>query len=204
MRRDARAARLWQLMHVGERGLDDEPSRREALIIVDVQNDFCPGGALAVAGGDEVVAPLNELARNSGLVVATRDWHARDHSSFRDHGGPWPVHCVAASAGAALHPDLDRCAIDIVLDKGRAPDLAGYSAFEKTGLAALLRERGITRLHIGGLALDYCVRHTALDARRLGFEVVLHLAATRAVEARAGDAERTRAQLAAAGVEIEA
>jgi nicotinamidase/pyrazinamidase len=102
----------------------------QALIIVDVQNDFCPGGALAVTDGDQVVEPLNALAEQSGFVVATRDWHPDDHGSFVERGGVWPVHCVAGTPGAELHPRLDTTTIDVVLDKGQAPDREGYSGLE--------------------------------------------------------------------------
>lgn len=174
----------------------------EALIVVDVQNDFCPGGALAVSDGDAVVDPLNRLAGSVELVVATRDWHPPDHGSFADFGGPWPVHCVQGTAGAELHPGIDRSLIDVVVDKGRVAELDGYSGFEDTGLERLLRERGVERVHVGGLALDYCVRATALDAARAGFLVVVHRDATRAVEVRPGDGERAVEELRSAGVEV--
>jgi nicotinamidase/pyrazinamidase len=174
----------------------------EGLIAVDVQNDFCPGGALAVPEGDAVVEPINRLARECDYVVATRDWHPADHHSFADHGGPWPVHCVQGSPGAQLHEKFDASAIDDVVDTGQAPDQEGYSGFEHTDLERLLREHGIDRVHVGGLALDYCVKETALDARRAGFDVILHRGATRAVEVQPGDGERALAELEAAGVEI--
>jgi len=174
----------------------------DALIVVDVQNDFCPGGALAVAHGDEVIAPINRLARDVELVVATRDWHPPDHRSFATEGGPWPVHCVRDGDGAQLHRGLDRARIDAVVDKGRARDEDGYSAFASTGLEELLHAHGITRVQVAGLALDYCVKETALDARRLGFDVVVHRDATRAVDVQGGDGGRALAELAAAGVEV--
>jgi nicotinamidase/pyrazinamidase len=174
----------------------------EALIEVDVQNDFCPGGALAVQQGDEVVERLNRMAHEYGLVIATRDWHPPDHGSFSERGGTWPVHCVQGTPGAELHPGLDRDAIDAVIDKGQDPGTEGYSGFEGTGLANLLHERGVDRVHVGGLALDYCVKNTALDARREGFDVVVHLDATRAVNVRPGDDERAVAELRDAGVEV--
>jgi nicotinamidase/pyrazinamidase len=174
----------------------------EALIIVDVQNDFSPGGALAVPDGDAVVAPLTALAGRLPFVVATRDWHPPDHGSFREHGGPWPVHCVQGTPGAELHPGLGRARIDLVVDKGQTREREGYSGFEDTGLEQVLRERGVDTVHVGGLALDYCVRATALDARRAGFEVVLHRDATRAVDVEPGDGDRAVAELERAGVAI--
>ncbi len=175
----------------------------DALIVVDVQNDFCPGGALAVTHGDEVIEPINRLAHDAPFVIATRDWHPPDHSSFAQHGGPWPVHCVRDTPGAELHPGIDEQAIDVVLDKGQARDTEGYSGFEATELEQLLRDRGVKQVHVAGLALDYCVRATALDARRAGFDVVVHHDATRPVDASPGDGERAIAELRAAGVRVE-
>jgi nicotinamidase/pyrazinamidase len=174
----------------------------DALIVVDVQNDFCPGGALAVPEGDEVVEPINRLARRAPFVVATRDWHPPDHGSFAEQGGRWPVHCVRDTAGAQLHPLLEREQIDAVVDKGQSRHSEGYSGFEGTGLERLLRERDAQEVHVAGLALDYCVRATALDARRAGFDVVVHRDATRAVEAEPGDGEKAVRQLLEAGVKV--
>jgi len=170
--------------------------------VVDVQNDFCPGGALAVKDGDAVVAPINQLMKRSELVLATRDWHPPDHSSFAAQGGPWPEHCVQGTTGAELHPELDRDRIEVVVDKGQDRGREGYSGFEGTELDALLREHGVDTVHVAGLALDYCVRATALDARRAGFDVVLHRDATRPVDAARGDGERAVAELEAAGVSV--
>jgi nicotinamidase/pyrazinamidase len=174
----------------------------EALIVVDVQNDFCPGGALAVPDGDQVVEPVNELASRVPFVVATRDWHPPDHSSFKEQGGPWPVHCVRDTPGAQLHPNVRRDQLDEVVDKGQALDVEGYSGFEGTELERLLREHGVDTVHVAGLALDYCVKATALDARRAGWNVVLHRDATRAVEMEPGDGERAVEELRSAGVEV--
>jgi nicotinamidase/pyrazinamidase len=174
----------------------------DALIVVDVQNDFCEGGALAVPDGDAVIEPLNRLATDAQFVVATRDWHPRNHGSFKEFGGPWPVHCVQGSEGAELHPRLDRGRIDAIVNAGAEPDLEGYSGFEETELEQLLREHGAREVHLGGLALDYCVKATALDARRLGFDVVVHRDATRAIDAQPGDAERAVEELCAAGVRV--
>ena len=173
-----------------------------ALIVVDVQNDFCPGGALAVPDGDAVVEAVNRLASEARFVVATRDWHPADHNSFAEQGGPWPVHCVQGTPGAELRAGIDRDLIDVVLDKGQARDTDGYSGFEGTGLEELLRSRGVDAVDVAGLALDYCVRATALDAKRAGFDVVVHRGATRAVDVEPGDAERAVAELRAAGVSV--
>ena len=174
----------------------------DALVIVDVQNDFCASGALPVPDGDAVVEQINQLAREADFVVATRDWHPPDHWSFLDRGGPWPVHCVQDSEGAQLHPELDRDRIDAIVDAGRTPEAEGYSGFEDTELEQLLRAHGAKEVHVAGLALDYCVRATALDARRAGFEVVVHLDATRAIDAQPGDAQRTIEELTASGVKV--
>jgi nicotinamidase/pyrazinamidase len=174
------------------------------LVIVDFQNDFCPGGALAVPDGDEIAGRLNELAASGDydLVVATRDWHPPDHGSFAERGGPWPVHCVASTPGAELHPALDRTPIDVVVDKGQDPDTEGYSGFDATNLAGLLRERAVDRLTVVGLATDYCVKNTALDALREGFAVTVDSTAVRGVEVQAGDSERALAEVRAAGASV--
>jgi nicotinamidase/pyrazinamidase len=174
----------------------------DALLVVDVQNDFCPGGALAVADGDAVIEPINRLAADAGLVVATRDWHPPDHGSFVAQGGPWPLHCVRDTPGAQLHDRLELGADAIVIDKGQTRVREGYSGFEDTELERVLRERHVDTVHVAGLALDYCVRATALDARRAGFAVIVHRDATRAVEVQAGDGERAVAELRAAGVSV--
>ncbi len=173
-----------------------------ALIVVDVQNDFCPGGALAVPDGDAVVEMVNRLAGEASFVVATRDWHPADHGSFAAQGGVWPVHCVRGSEGAELHPGIERREIDVVVDKGRDAELEGYSGFEGTDLERLLRDRGVDAVDVAGLALDYCVKATALDARRAGFDVTVHRGATRAVEVSPGDGERAVEELRAAGVSV--
>jgi nicotinamidase/pyrazinamidase len=175
----------------------------EALIVVDVQNDFCPGGALAVSDGDAVLEPVNRLAGSLPFVVATRDWHPPDHGSFVSHGGQWPVHCVQDTPGAALHPGLERDRIDVVVDKGQDPAAPGYSGFEGTpSLESLLREHSVDTVHVTGLALDYCVKATALDARRAGFDVIVHTDATRAVDVEPGDGQRALDELRRAGVEV--
>ena len=175
-------------------------------MIVDFQNDFTPGGALAVPEGDAIADRINELAGSGrfDLVVATRDWHPPDHDSFADRGGPWPVHCVMDTEGAQLHPSLDRSRVDIVVDKGTNPHTEGYSGFEETDLAELLRKHGAERLTVVGLATDYCVKNTALDALRQGFEVTVLEDAVRGVDVEPGDSERALDELRAQGAEISA
>jgi nicotinamidase/pyrazinamidase len=173
----------------------------EALLIVDFQNDFTPGGALGVAGGDEIAGRLNELAADARfeLVVATRDWHPPDHGSFREQGGIWPVHCVAGTDGAELHRGLDRTRIGVVVDKGQGVTADGYSGFEATLLEELLRSHGVDHVTIGGIATDYCVKNTALDALGLGFGVTVDRDAVRGVEVSEGDSERALEEIRAAG-----
>ncbi len=173
----------------------------KALVIVDFQNDFTPGGALAVRDGDAIAEKINELAASGDydLVVATRDWHPPDHGSFADQGGPWPVHCVAGTEGAQLHPALDQSKLDVIVDKGQSTDTDGYSGFEGTELESLLRERRITQVTVVGLATDYCVKNTALDALRAGFQVTVDSTAVRGVEVQEGDSERALAEVRAAG-----
>jgi nicotinamidase/pyrazinamidase len=176
--------------------------RTDALVLVDVQVDFCPGGALPVPEGDRVVPVLTTLLRRAGvLAVATRDWHPADHCSFASRGGPWPVHCVAGTPGAAFHPDLDLGRIEhVITNKATTRDEEAYSGFQGTDLAALLRARGTRRIFVGGLATDYCVKATTLDARKEGFEVFLLTDAIRAVDVQPGDGDRALAEMRAAGV----
>lgn len=169
-----------------------------ALIAVDVQNDFLPGGSLGVPDGASVVAPLLRLASRFELVVATRDFHPRDHISFVERGGPWPVHCVAGTAGSRLHPEIDRLA-RLVVSKGTERDIEAYSGFDGTGLAEILKSLDISDLVIGGLATDYCVRATALAALQAGFATTVAADAVRAVDVHAGDGERAMSEMRAAG-----
>ena len=173
----------------------------EALVIVDFQNDFTPGGALAVPHGDEIAGRIAELL-DSGrfdLVVATRDWHPADHGSFAEQGGIWPPHCVQGTPGAELHPGLDRARVDVVVDKGQDPQTEGYSGFQETVLEQVLRDAGIDKVTIVGLATDYCVRHTALDALSAGFDVTVDRAGVRGIDAEPGDAERALDEVRSAG-----
>jgi len=179
--------------------------RTDALMIVDVQRDFLPGGALAVEGGDEVVPVLNRwlaAARRQGVpVFATRDWHPPDHISFAERDGPWPRHCVQNTPGAEFAPDLNLPPETRSLCKGRDVDAEQYSPFDKTDLDETLRNEGIQRLWIGGLAQDVCVRQTVLDARNAGFDVHVLAAATRPVNP--DDGEKALQEMQAAGAVIE-
>jgi nicotinamidase/pyrazinamidase len=187
----------------------------DALLITDFQNDFTPGGALAVKGGDEIAEPINRLSDRFDLVVATRDWHPPDHGSFvgvevdmdrwegTDPPSIWPVHCVAGTEGAELHPGLDRTKVDLVLDKGQDPHSQGYSSFHGSGLAEVLREHGVKRLFVTGLTTDYCVKNSVLDALREGFDVVLVEDAVRAVNVNEGDGDRAIDEMKAAGAKVE-
>jgi len=176
----------------------------DLLLVIDVQNDFCPGGALAVPRGDEVLAPINRIGRRFAHVALTQDWHPRDHRSFASqHAGRrpfetialpygeqtlWPDHCIQGTAGAAFHPELDLPHAELILRKGFRLDIDSYSAFFEndrrtpTGLASYLRERGFRRLYLAGLATDYCVAYSALDAIRAGFAVVVLEDACRAID----------------------
>jgi nicotinamidase-related amidase len=175
-----------------------------ALVIVDFQNDFTPGGALAVPEGDAIADRVNALARSGefDLVVATRDWHPPDHGSFAERGGTWPVHCVAGTPGAELHPALDREAVEVIVDKGQDPETEGYSGFQGTELGELLERRGIDEVTVVGLATDYCVKQTALDALRHGLHVTVDTSAVRGVDVQEGDSERALAELRAAGAAL--
>lgn len=171
----------------------------DALLIVDVQNDFCPGGALAVERGDRVVPVLNEYAARidgeGGAVYASRDWHPSETRHFQSGGGPWPPHCIRNTEGAAFHPELALPAGAVIITKGDNPRDDGYSAFDGhasdgRSLADLLRASRASRLLIGGLATDYCVRASVLDAIDQGFDVVLLLDAIRGIDAEEGDVAR--------------
>ena len=175
----------------------------DALLIVDVQRDFLPGGNLAVPDGDAVIPVLNgyiERARQAGLpVYASRDWHPANHCSFKARGGLWSPHCVRDTAGAAFAPELALPADAIIVSKATREDADAYSAFGGTALAAQLRERGVKRLLVGGLATDYCVLNTVRDALKEGFEVILLADAIRAVDVNAGDGERAERAMREAG-----
>jgi nicotinamidase/pyrazinamidase len=177
----------------------------DALIVVDVQVDFCPGGRLPVEHGDEVVPVLNRWMTAAGEahipIYATRDWHPLQHPSFTEFGGPWPVHCVQDSPGARFHPDLKLPAAVVIVTKGVRFDRDQYSAFDETGLATELRKHGVHRVWVGGLAQDVCVRATVLDARREGFDVVVIADATRPVTHAGG--ERANEEMRQAGAYVD-
>lgn len=178
------------------------PAAGDALVVVDVQNDFVTG-TLAVPEGAEVIAPLNRAAAlfaQRGLaVVATRDWHPPDHCSFAAQGGPWPPHCVAGTTGADHVPALRLPASTIPVLKATRPEADAYSGFSGTSLAERLRGRGVRRLFVGGLATDYCVLNTVRDALAEGFDVVVLGDAIRAVDVREGDGARAQAEMSALG-----
>jgi nicotinamidase/pyrazinamidase len=173
-----------------------------ALIIVDVQRDFLPGGALAVPDGEAVIPPIEALVRDGDFdaVLATRDWHPPDHVSFSARGGPWPVHCVRDTPGAQLDPGLPHDRIDAVIDKGTTDDGMGYSGFEAGELMTLLRTERVTAVTIVGLATDYCVHATARDALREGLMVTIVRAGIRGIDA--DESQRALDELAGAGAVI--
>jgi nicotinamidase/pyrazinamidase len=197
--------------------------QQEALIVIDVQNDFCPGGALAVEGGHDIVPLINQLMQRFENIVLTQDWHPADHSSFASQHkgrapfetiemsyGPqtlWPDHCIIGSKGAAFHPGLDANDSDLIIRKGFRQAVDSYSAFFEndhktpTGLSGYLRERGIGKLSFAGLATDFCVAYSALDARKLGFEAEVLLGACRGIDL-AGSMEDMLGKMRAAGVEL--
>ena len=184
--------------------MEPKMKQGDALLIVDVQRDFCSGGALPVPGGDDVVPVLNrwiKAALDAGVIIyASRDWHPQAHLSFRERGGPWPPHCIQDTVGAQFHPNLRLPPSAIVVSKGVRFDKDQNSAFDDTGLAVELRRRGVRRIWVGGLAQDVCVRATALDAVRAEFEVHLVAGATKPV--RPEDGERALAEMRRAGVII--
>ncbi len=179
--------------------------KKRALLLVDVQNDFCPGGTLAVEHGDEVVAPLNKLIEEflarGEPVFKSRDWHPPETKHFRDYGGTWPVHCVQNTRGAEFHPGLRDDARIRTLSKGQG-DEDSYSAFDGTDLTPQLQRLGVEELWIGGIATDYCVKNTVLDALKNGFRVKALKDAMRPVEVQPGDGDRAIDEMRQAGAEI--
>jgi nicotinamidase/pyrazinamidase len=174
----------------------------KALLIIDFQNDFTPGGALAVEGGDEIAEPIKRLVPEFDHVFATRDWHPPDHASFETQGGSWPVHCVQGTHGAELHAAMSEVALEAVVDVGVGREDQGYSGFEKSNLEQLLRDRDVDGVAVVGLATDYCVRASAIDAARLGFETTVVTDAIRPVEVEPGDGERALEEMKQAGATL--
>lgn len=194
----------------------------EAILVIDVQNDFCPGGALAVPGGDEIVAPINALVPDFPVRVFTQDWHPADHLSFASQHGAqpmtttempygtqvlWPDHCIIGSEGAAFHPTLDTSFADLIIRKGFRREIDSYSAFFEndrstpTGLEGYLRERGVSAVTLVGLATDFCVNYSAVDAARLGFQVTVIETLCRAIDFD-GSLDAAKAQMESAGVTL--
>jgi nicotinamidase/pyrazinamidase len=198
-------------------------SEQDVLLVVDVQNDFCPGGALPVPEGDRIVPLVNRLARQFGHVVFTQDWHSPRHASFASaHAGKqpfqttalpygeqvlWPDHCVQGTPGAEFHRDLDRTRAEMIVRKGFRPDIDSYSAFyendqrTRTGLTGYLRDRGFQHVYLCGLAFDFCVKWSALDARREGFAATVIEDATRSIDLN-GSAAAARTEMTKAGVSL--
>jgi nicotinamidase/pyrazinamidase len=173
-----------------------------ALLIIDFQNDFTPGGALAVEEGDEIAEPIRRLAPLFDHVFATRDWHPPDHASFETQGGPWPVHCVQGTHGAELHPAMRDIQVEGIVDVGAEREDEGYSGFENSKLEDMLREGDVDEVAVVGLATDYCVRASAIDAAKLGFDTTVITDAIRAVDVNPGDGERALEEMKEAGANV--
>ena len=174
----------------------------KALLIIDFQNDFTAGGALAVPQGDEIADPVKRLAEHFQFIAATRDWHPPDHASFETQGGPWPVHCVQGTHGADFHPAMKDVAVDAVVDVGQGREDEGYSGFENSDLARILRENDVDEVYVCGLATDYCVRASTIDACREGFDVTVVEDAVRGVEVNPGDSEQAFRDMRDAGAKV--
>ena len=183
-----------------------KPDVGDALLVVDVQNDFLPGGHLAVSHGDEVVPALNRCLALFSLdklpIYASRDWHPADHCSFRAQGGPWPPHCIANMHGAEFAANLELPADTVIISKADKPDKDAYSAFRGTDLGLCLTTASVRRVFVGGLATDYCVLNTVKDALALGYGVVLLTDAVRAVDVAPGDGERALAEMRQLGTQL--
>ncbi|MGA9772701.1 MAG: bifunctional nicotinamidase/pyrazinamidase [Blastocatellia bacterium] len=185
----------------------DGPFNDEALILVDIQNDFCPGGALAVAEGDKIVSTVNRLVPRFPLVVSTQDWHPRNHVSFKERGGPWPPHCVQGTHGAEFHPALDTTTVANYFRKASSPEKDAYSEFEGTDehgrtLDEFLKSRKVKRVYVVGLATDYCVKATVLDGLKLGYEVYAVTDAMRAVNVNPEDGAKALSEMESNGANL--
>ena len=178
--------------------------RKDALIIVDVQRDFCPGGALPVPEGDKIIPNLNRyieiFRRKGGRIYATRDWHPENHISFKEHGGLWPKHCVQGTEGAEFHPNLKLPEDAVIISKGTDPLREAYSGFEGTDLKKKLKQEGIVRVFVGGLATEYCVKNTVLDAIKFGFETVLLMDAIRGIDLKPSNSRKAIDEMVKKGV----
>ncbi len=183
--------------------LDLNLSGKDALIITDIQIDFLPGGALPIKEGDQIIPILNDYAKlfasSKTKIVATRDWHPANHVSFEAQGGPWPPHCVQGSEGAKFSPKIKLPKDVTVISKATDPNKEAYSAFDGTELEEQLKAAGITRIFIGGLATDYCVVNSVLDARKAGYQVVVLSDATRGIDVNPGDVEKAFRTMRSAG-----
>lgn len=180
--------------------------KRQALIVVDVQNDFCPGGTLPVPKGDEIIKPLNSVisafTKEKLPIFMTRDWHPSNHCSFTSQGGPWPPHCVQGTKGAEFHPALLRPAEAVIVSKATEPNKEAYSGFQGTTLARKLRRLRVESLIVGGLATDYCVKNTVIDGLRNGFEVTVLSDCIRGVDVREGDSARALKEMESLGAKL--
>jgi nicotinamidase/pyrazinamidase len=174
---------------------------QDALIIVDVQNDFCPGGTLAVSDGDKIIPIINSLVPHFKKIFTTQDWHPKNHISFKSRGGIWPIHCIAGTKGADFHPDLEYSNA-IHIKKGSDPDKEAYSGFQGTRLNEKLNESNIKRLFITGLATDYCIKNTVLDARQRGFDVIVVVDAVMGVNVSPVDSDRALTEMSMAGAKM--
>ena len=178
--------------------------RKHALIIVDVQKDFCPGGTLPVPEGDKIIPNLNKYVeifrKNGGKIYATRDWHPENHISFKEHGGLWPKHCVQGTEGAEFHPNLKLPEDAVIISKGTDPLREAYSGFEGTDLKKKLKQEGIVRVFVGGLATEYCVKNTVLDAIKFGFETVLLMDAIKGIDLKPSDSIKAIDEMVKKGV----
>jgi nicotinamidase/pyrazinamidase len=180
-------------------------NKTDALLITDVQNDFLPKGALPVPDGEQVIPVLNEYAqrfnKSGAQVLASRDWHPKNHMSFKAQGGLWPPHCVQNTKGAQLHRDLKLPDGTLIISKATQPDREAYSAFDGTELEDELHKMGVKRFFIGGLATDYCIMNTVLDARKLGFETIVLMDAIRGIDVKPGDVDKAVAAMVKAGAQ---
>ncbi len=185
----------------------DSQFKDAALILVDIQNDFCPGGALAVTEGDEIIATVNRLVHQFPLVVSTQDWHPANHISFKERGGPWPPHCVQGTPGAELHSALNTNTVANYFRKASLPDKDAYSEFEGVDengrtLDGFLKSRRVKSVYVVGLATDYCVKATVLDALRLGYEVFAVTDAMRAVNVNPDDGAKALGEMERNGAHL--